>query len=167
MMKAYTIIGEVELDVEDVQAFARFSDALAEAGLRNIEIQLTTAYREALKQELSLNEYQALARTTAVYPVVYKILYPALGLAGESGEIANLVKKIARGDYDAKDILTDLEDELGDALWYIAMLAQDLGLDMERIAKVNLLKLSARAKAGTINRSGDRHNEPIYPTSEE
>ena len=43
---------------------------------------------------LDFNDYQKIAKTTAIYPEQYKITYPALGLVGEAGEVANKVKKI-------------------------------------------------------------------------
>ena len=45
---------------------------------------------------MQIDDYQNTAKTTAIYPQEHKILYPALGLAGEAGEVANKVKKIIR-----------------------------------------------------------------------
>lgn len=106
---------------------------------------------------MKLNEYQALARETAVYPKDCAIAYTLLGLCGEAGEAANIFKKVLRDD-DGK--LTDekfskLRDELGDILWYLAMLAHELGISLEDIAKNNLSKLAARKVANTLRGSGD------------
>jgi NTP pyrophosphatase (non-canonical NTP hydrolase) len=61
-------------------------------------------------------------QSTAIYPSTAAILYPALGLAGEAGEVANKVKKIIRDNaFDRGGIAA----ELGDCLWYIAALARD------------------------------------------
>ena len=72
--------------------------------------------------------------------------YPTLGLAGEAGEVANIVKKIQR---DHEGILTDetrgkLKDELGDVLWYISACADELGLTLQEIAEYNVNKLAKR-----------------------
>jgi NTP pyrophosphatase (non-canonical NTP hydrolase) len=102
--------------------------------------------------DLTLNEYQRKARTTAIYPAGAAILYPALGLAGEAGEVANKAKKIIR---DNKLDREGMAKELGDCLWYIATLAKDLGYNMSDIAQNNLDKLERRKKNNKIKGSGD------------
>lgn len=72
--------------------------------------------------------------------------YPTLGLAGEAGEVANIVKKIQR---DNEGVITDetrlkLKDELGDVLWYISACADELGLTLNEIAEFNIQKLAKR-----------------------
>ena len=75
-----------------------------------------------------------------------------LGLASEAGEVADKVKKWIRdGTVDKAAI----SKELGDVLWYIAVLANDLGFPLSEVAKVNLDKLNKRQKDGTIKGSGD------------
>jgi NTP pyrophosphatase (non-canonical NTP hydrolase) len=74
------------------------------------------------------------------------IFYPALGLAGEAGEVANKVKKVIRDD---KSVLTeerraDIMDECSDVLWYLASLTEELGYTLEQIGQHNLDKLSRR-----------------------
>jgi len=88
---------------------------------------------------LSLNAYQKIAGNTAIYK--QPIIYTALGLAGEAGECANIVKKNLRDDILDKD---KLKDELGDVLWYVAMLSRDLGFSLEEVAKRNEEKLKQR-----------------------
>jgi len=99
------------------------------------------------------NSYQRIAATTAIYPDEHRILYPALGLAGEAGEVANKVKKIIR---DGKLDKSALGAEIGDCLWYIAALCRDLNLDLGEIAKANLEKLQDRKARGTLKGSGDK-----------
>jgi len=101
------------------------------------------------------NAYQRSAATTAIY--TDKVVYPALGLVGEAGEVANKVKKVLRdkeGVFDEGD-RDDIAKELGDVLWYIAALATDMQLSLGYIASQNELKLSKRKANGTIGGSGD------------
>lgn len=96
---------------------------------------------------LTFEEYQSAAKQTALYPNRLKNLeYPTLGLAGEAGEVANVVKKIQRdfGGEITDETRAKLKDELGDVLWYIAACADELGLTLEEIARFNVEKLSAR-----------------------
>ena len=103
--------------------------------------------------EMSLNEYQRKARSTAIYPASCAILYPTLGMVGEAGEVANKVKKILRDNKFDRD---DIAKELGDVLWYLAILAKDLGFNLSDIAYDNLKKLEDRQKRGTLRGSGDK-----------
>ena len=108
--------------------------------------------------KMELNEYQKKAKSYAIYPESYRITYPALGLAGEAGEVANKVKKIIR-DGTSKlpdDWREQLASEIGDVLWYCAALSEDLGYTLGRIAKENEVKLASRKKKGTIHGSGDK-----------
>ena len=101
--------------------------------------------------------YQRRASKTASYPDEQRILYPALGLAGEAGEVANKVKKLVRDGPDKRPDTwrEDIASEIGDVLWYCAALATDLNLTLGMIAAQNEIKLSARKEAGTIGGSGD------------
>ncbi len=95
---------------------------------------------------MDLNEYQREAQKTSIYPASAKIIYPALGLAGEAGEVANQVKKIIRDDDGqlTDDRKNKIIDELGDVLWYCAAVARDLGIDLNEVGKINLVKLKDR-----------------------
>lgn len=108
---------------------------------------------------MDLNEYQKLARKTAVYPRWMKplnVMYPLLGLAGEVGELLNKYKKIIRGDEGAAvNFRQHAEDELGDILWYLSAVATDLEISLNDVARFNLKKLALRAKTGRIKGSGD------------
>jgi NTP pyrophosphatase (non-canonical NTP hydrolase) len=107
---------------------------------------------------MQLDDYQAAARRTAIYDDRFRVVYPALGLASEAGEVCGKVKKVLRdrtGDF-AMAPLAALEDELGDVLWYVAMLAADLGLSLEEIAARNLDKLRSRSERAQLGGSGDR-----------
>jgi NTP pyrophosphatase (non-canonical NTP hydrolase) len=107
---------------------------------------------------MDLNEYQQAARRTAIYADHHRVIYPALGLASEAGEVAGKVKKVLRdqgGDF-ARAPLDAIKDELGDVLWYVAVLAGDLGLSLDEIAAANLGKLASRKERGRLGGGGDR-----------
>ena len=105
---------------------------------------------------MKLNEYQGHALETAVYPIEAKVIYPILGLAGESGEVADKYKKIIRGDKVLDSATRDaLVGEVGDVLWYIAVLSADLGYTLEEVAQINVRKLSSRQERGVIKGDGD------------
>ena len=104
-----------------------------------------------------LDMYQKVALTTAIYPREQAIIYPTLGLTGEAGEVANKVKKIIRDGSDSKDekLVSEIKAEIGDCLWYIAVLANDFDIKLSDIASTNLEKLANRKKNNTIHGSGD------------
>jgi NTP pyrophosphatase (non-canonical NTP hydrolase) len=106
---------------------------------------------------IELRDYQRLSRQTAAYPREQWLAYPALGLAGEAGEVAEHAKKAIRDDGGE---LTDerrraMAAELGDVLWYLAQLATELGLELDEIAGENLRKLRSRQRRGVLCGSGD------------
>ena len=105
-----------------------------------------------------LDMYQKVALTTAIYPREQAIIYPTLGLTGEAGEVANKVKKIIRDGSNSKDekLVSEIKSEIGDCLWYIAVLANDFDIKLSDIASTNLIKLENRKKKDTIRGSGDK-----------
>jgi NTP pyrophosphatase (non-canonical NTP hydrolase) len=106
---------------------------------------------------MDLKAYQRGAMRTAIYGERYRVIYPALGLASEAGEVCGKIKKVLRdrdGDFEAAP-LGALRDELGDVLWYLATLASDLGLSLDEIAQTNLDKLNSRIERGQIGGDGD------------
>lgn len=112
---------------------------------------------EVYKKMMYFNEYQTAAKQTAIYPPQYKLTYPLIGLLGEAGELANKYKKVLRdksSEVDSIDSLA-LANELGDVLWYTAMIAEDLGYTLSEIADMNLKKLAYRKNTGTLQGSGD------------
>lgn len=107
---------------------------------------------------LTANAYQTAALQTAIYPNQgNNYIYPTLGLVGESGEVAEKVKKLIR---DGDGTLTDLDREkialeVSDICWYVAVLAYELDYTLEEIMQMNLDKLRSRAERGVITGSGD------------
>lgn len=105
----------------------------------------------------TFEKYQAAARQTAQYPVIgHGIVYPALGLAGEAGEVADKVKKLFRDHNGELDrCRADLIMELGDVLWYLSALCDQLHVDLAEVAVMNIAKLQSRADRGTLGGEGD------------
>jgi NTP pyrophosphatase (non-canonical NTP hydrolase) len=106
---------------------------------------------------VELSEYQRQSRRTAEYPREAWLAYPALGLAGEAGEVAEHAKKAIRDDGGtvSEERRTAMSKELGDVLWYVAQLATELELSLEEIAAQNLEKLLSRKQRGVLSGSGD------------
>ncbi len=104
--------------------------------------------------------YQRESRKTAIYPNHgNNPIYPTLGLAGEAGEVANVVKKMWReheGEIDAEHRKM-IADELGDVLWYMAQLATELHVSLADIVRLNLAKIRTRY----------RNDEEVVKTEDE
>ena len=107
---------------------------------------------------MNFDEYQRKAVGTAIYPNQGdNLYYPALGLAGEAGEVCDKIKKIMR-DQDGNRTLAQEEEiakELGDVLWYIANLCEEMDIDMSQAAAMNIAKLESRKQRGKLKGSGD------------
>lgn len=107
---------------------------------------------------MNFDEYQELVQQTAIYPnQSNNFVYPALGLCGEAGEVAEKVKKAIRDDGGvlSEERRAALVKELGDCLWYISALSTELGVSLEDVAQQNLEKLFSRKARGTLSGSGD------------
>jgi NTP pyrophosphatase (non-canonical NTP hydrolase) len=108
---------------------------------------------------MEFKEYQEDAKKTAIYAGVLNkdYAYLVLGMVGETGEVAEKIKKILR---DKQGIITEhdqteLRKELGDVLWYLSNLATELGLSMDDIAKLNIEKVMSRKERNVIHGQGD------------
>ncbi len=111
---------------------------------------------------MKFSRYQEEAWSTAMYPNMgSNLIYPALGLVGEAGEVAEKVKKLWRNEGKTKgESLSDqecleLSKEIGDVLWYCAAMAQEIGLDLDFIADQNISKLQSRKERNVIKAQGD------------
>lgn len=103
----------------------------------------------------NFDAYQEAARKTAFCPPEHKITYPAVGLAGEAGELANKVKKLLRGDTNREELLEGIKAEMGDILWYLSALADDIGVNLSDVAGDNIAKLASRYERDTLRGAGD------------
>jgi len=107
---------------------------------------------------MEFDDYQRRSRETAVYPGLGtgRLEYPALGLAGEAGEVCEKVKKILRGDALEQDLSKEaLTMALGDVLWYLTAMCWELNISLDDVARKNLEKLKSRYSRNMIKGSGD------------
>jgi NTP pyrophosphatase (non-canonical NTP hydrolase) len=108
---------------------------------------------------MTFDEYQKQALTTAdndYEPLMEKTIW-AMGVAGEAGEVVEKWKKIVaykNGEVSEED-RAELAKELGDVVWYIAVMAHSLGLTLEDIMQRNVEKLKSRKQRGVIRGKGD------------
>lgn len=122
---------------------------------------------------MDAKEYQTRTTLTAVYPMqvdklaynmqpasiaaLFRIGYITLGLSGEAAEISNKVKKVIRDNGGVFDdgIISIIASELGDVMWYVAQMCNELEIDLNGIMEQNLRKLQDRQSRGTLGGSGD------------
>ena len=107
---------------------------------------------------MTFKEYQEKAWQTAVYPEKgNNIYYPALGLAGEAGEVCEKIKKVMRDDNNQITPIKkeQLNKELGDVLWYVATMCTELKISMDDVAQGNIDKLHSRSQRDKIKGDGD------------
>jgi NTP pyrophosphatase (non-canonical NTP hydrolase) len=106
---------------------------------------------------ITLAEYQSLAMRTHHNDPRLSLgclpIYECLGLAGETGELVDKIKKSWRNQ-------TPLDREaaareLGDVLWYVTAIAVELGYTLEEVAVMNIAKLADRQARGVIKSEGD------------
>ncbi len=111
---------------------------------------------------MNFSDYQKESRVTAIYPEQGdNFIYPALGLVGESGEVADKIKKLIRDKGISKPsqvdetIKKEIIKELGDVLWYVSQLATEFKVKLEDVAEQNIIKLRDRSERGKLTGSGD------------
>jgi NTP pyrophosphatase (non-canonical NTP hydrolase) len=108
---------------------------------------------------MDFDEYQKVACTTALYPGqgdFMGLAYAALGLNGESGEVAEKIKKSWRDDgLITPERREEIIKELGDTLWYMAQICTELGFELSEVAEQNVAKLASRRARNMIAGSGD------------
>ncbi len=108
---------------------------------------------------MTFDEYQKVALTTAIHhpdPLMDQTIW-VLGITGEAGEVVEKWKKIVayKGGKITDEDKAELAKELGDVVWYIALMAQSLGLSFDNVMKENLQKLADRKMRGVQKGAGD------------
>lgn len=102
---------------------------------------------------MGIAEYNEFVKSLKVYPEKHAIVYPAMGLAGESGEYCEKIKKWLRGDknLDKQECIK----ELGDIMFYVTSSADDLGFTLQDVINSNIEKLTSRRERGVLKGDGD------------
>lgn len=169
-------VQELAQDIVDIVIDDYYTHGEKSVATEKVEQLLNKNMGTHLPSSLSFADYQRLSRRTAIYPNMGRnILYPTLGLNGESSEtviglleaILGLVKNsgniseaVKKSQRDDAGILThekreQITKELGDILWYISALSWEIGVPLHVIAKNNISKLHSRKKRGKLKGSGD------------
>jgi NTP pyrophosphatase (non-canonical NTP hydrolase) len=123
---------------------------------------------------MNIKEYQTIIEKTSVYPKEIGLAYCGLGLAGETGEVLEKIKKLYRDNprllalikdknshyySDVIDFKSDIKKELGDVLWYLTAISNELNISLEDIMETNYNKLIKRRETNTLHGSGDNREE--------
>lgn len=106
-------------------------------------------------------QYDDLVRISKIYPKNRTIEYPVLGMCGETGEVAEKVKKTIRDNHNKYDAATKaaILKELGDVLWYLVAATQDLGYTFDDVITNNIAKVNSRIETNTQHGQGDNREE--------
>lgn len=110
---------------------------------------------------MTIEEYSEIIKKTAVFPKEIGLTYCTMGLCGEAGEVAEKMKKLYR---DKNGIVTetfknDIKKELGDVIWYVTALGNELGIPLDGIMEANYRKLMLRRATNTLHGDGDNREE--------
>jgi len=125
---------------------------------QKLEEELKQWRKERGMSNITATEYQTKAAETAIFPKEKALEYLTLGLAGEAGEIANKVKKLIRDGADREEHhakLNAIGHEIGDVMWYCAMLAKEVDMNLGKIMEDNLEKLADRKARNRLQGDGD------------
>lgn len=106
---------------------------------------------------MNINDYSKFTATTAIYPEAgtgsdVELSYLTLGLCGETGEVAEKIKKKIRDGTFSHD---DLVKELGDVYWYLARLSEALEIHPSDVLHANMKKLNKRKEENKLQGNGD------------
>ena len=111
---------------------------------------------------MKFNDYQKKAISTDAYGgkgdfMSIAFINKVFGLAGESGEVVDKIKKHHRNNNGviSQEDIRELAKELGDVLWYLSAIAHYLGIELDEVAEMNLAKLFDRQERGVIKSEGD------------
>ena len=114
--------------------------------------------RLIITEVMTAELYETQAGQTAIFPKEKALEYLALGLTSEAGEVAGKVKKLIRDGEDVEGFEMKkiaIASEVGDVLWYCAMMAKEVGVPLGDIMQENLKKLHSRKERGKLSGSGD------------
>lgn len=102
---------------------------------------------------MDLKEYQSKCLNT--WQGEQRLVRTFFGVAGEAGELCEKIKKHMRGDYDLDELKNRTRKEIGDVLYYLAVMSHELGFELDDIAEENIAKLAKRQAEGKIKGDGD------------
>jgi NTP pyrophosphatase (non-canonical NTP hydrolase) len=108
----------------------------------------------------NLKEYQKLCKKTAkkFSDKDKEILTWGLGIAGEAGDVAGCIKKTVSHGNNQKE---GIKENIGDTLWYLAMICNFYGWNLDDILKENINKLKKRYPKGFTEKLAKRNNTRI------
>lgn len=116
---------------------------------------------EKKKKKVGLKEYQKLVTRTAKGTYKNKndeIANWGLGVAGEAGDLAGCIKKTI---YHGNDQTEGIRENVGDTMWYLAMICNFYNWDFEEVLAENIDKLKKRYKKGFTEKEAARNNKRI------
>lgn len=102
---------------------------------------------------MDLKEYQKKCLMT--WQGEERLVRTFFGVAGEAGELCEKMKKHMRGDYGLEELKNRTRKEIGDVLYYLAVMAHELDFELDDIASENIAKLAKRQAEGKIQGDGD------------
>jgi len=100
-------------------------------------------------EQLLTKEFNKTADKEDSFILIDRLIYPMLGLIGETGELFASIRNVTGG----------AKKELGDVQWYLSDLAFNLGIKLDDVAETNIKKLTARKEQGKLHGSGDNREE--------
>lgn len=138
-----------------LMSFKENGDGLLASVLPGLSVFISRC--DAVDPPLNFDEYQRATTRTAVFPETMGLPYTALGINGEAGEVAELVKKLYRdfAGVPDKKFRHAATQEVGDVLWYLAQFCRMAEISLEDCARGNLEKLADRQARGKLHGSGD------------
>lgn len=128
--------------------------------LKNLKYRIIDLLKDpetTVEKELSFKDYQEKAMKTAIFAEEYKIIYPALALSEEIGELNGKLAKTYRdfGGCFSEAIVEAIFKEMGDILWQLSAIAAGFDFNLEDVAQGNLDKLKDRQERNVLSGSGD------------
>lgn len=112
---------------------------------------------------MNFSEYNKISSETLFYPqkpngeLSIAPMYLALGVTGEGGELGEKIKKVYRdyGGIFTQESILEIKKEVGDVLWYLNRLSEELGFTLESAAELNVTKIQDRIKREVLRGQGD------------